>query len=654
MKKILLIILSMFFVFSTAKAQNLDNATVIDTTGTDFFFYWYVGTIGKQIAVDSAGKVHATYTKTWVTESDTGYQVMYANVTDGIKLPVPDQDTSTAIKPAVSFIGGGTNGNPVYILYGVGGRAYSWSGEQRRHYQAIAEVDGDTLVPKGMQSDKFYWAAADYANPYAMEVGSNGIVHALFTNVMGDPVLYWNFDGSNFSDVASLMFNYGNNNPYQGIPGQHRMNAVEGSDLAVSSDGSEVAVVSLHSFNQIWIHKGKSYGLLWEPDFATALNNGELIPLFDTTQATQWLPDLYNANKARPYTDAQVVYDANNKLVVAYTATYRSHWLDTTSVVDNWVRTHMCQPGDSTGVFFDGSEKAKPQVMSWTETGGTHNVVAEAMYPLAGETYKWFNYGTFDSGMAFFGNAYADGIIGNIELVANNNAAEGEPKFVLLIEQMATPAEALVDTNITFGTEYYAYKNDIFSVYSNDGVTWSGLKNLSMTPELDENDVSAVVADGKLHLMWTSDKHGGRDRVLVYADEFESKFASWTGGGKHFPYPIRNVPEDQCLIMYKALSLDKITGVEDGVIPTGFEVSQNYPNPFNPTTSIAYTVPVKSDVSIKVYNSLGQLVTTLFNGVVEQGKHKVDWNASNVASGVYFYKIEAGKFTSTKKMILLK
>ncbi len=653
MKKILLIVLTMFFIFSTAQAQELENATVVDTTGTDYFFYWYVGTIGKQIAVDSAGKVHMTYTKTWVTESDTGYQVMYTNLTDGVKIPVPSQDTADVVQPAVSFIGGGTNGNPVYVMYGVGSRAYSYS--TAKHMQAVAAVEGDQLLPKGTQTDQFYWGPADYSNPYAMEVGSNGMVHVLFTNPMGDPVLYWNFDGTNFSDVASLTFNYGYDNPYQGIPGQHRMNAVEGSDLAISSDGLEVAVVSLHSFNQIWIHKGKYGGLSWESDFATALDNGDLIPLFDTTQAVQWLPDLYNANKARPYSDAQVVYDADDKLVVAYTATYRSHWLDTTSSVSGWMKTHAGWPGDSTGLFFDGSEKAKPQVIAWTETGATHNVVAEAMYPLAGETYEWFNYGTIDSSMGGFGNAFVDGIIGNIELIANNNAAEGEPKFILLMEQMATPAVALKDTAWDYLAEtYYAYSNDIFSVYSNDGATWSGLKNLSMTPNLDENDVSAVVADGKLHLMWTSDNFGGRDGLLMFTDDYENKFASWTSGGKHSSYPIRLAPEDQCYIMYKALPLDKITDVKENIIPTGYEISQNYPNPFNPTTSIAYTLPVKSEVAIKVYNSIGQLVTTLVNGVVEQGKHRVDWNASNVSSGVYFYKIEAGEFTSTKKMILLK
>jgi hypothetical protein len=657
MKKIISIVLALFFLAAgNVSAQTLSDATVVDETGTDFFYYWYVGTIGKQIAVDSDGEVHVTYLKTWIADADTGYQVKYANVTTGVNVDVPSQEPDDPIQPAVSFIGGGQDGTPVYVMYGVGGRAYNYG--PAMHNMAMAKVNdaGDGLDPLGVQNDALYYADPHYSNPFAMVVdNANGVVHCAFTNPSGWEFGYWNFDGSNFGEVYNLQNVYPDSDvPGRSVPGQHRKNAAEGVDIAVSSDGSEVSLVSLHSYNQIWIHKGTFGGDLWESDFAAAMDAGEMVPLFDTTAAVEWLPDLYNANAARPYNDAQIAYDKDDNLVVVYTATYRSHWMDTVSTIDGWWRDHGSWPGDQDGHFFDGSTKAKPAVHAWTETTGTHNVVTESIYPMIGETFDWFAYAEFDSGFGFFGNAYADGIIGNLELAVNHDAGEGEPQFVLLIEQMGAPAENLVDTNWAFSHNYFAYKNDVFSMTSDNGSDWTNFVNLTETPDLDENDVSAVIADGNLHVMWTSDNFGGRDRGLVYADDYESKYLLYTDGGAHFSIPIRLNAEDQAKIMYKSVPLSILTDVEDAVIPGNFELSQNYPNPFNPTTSISYSIPARSDVSIKVYNNIGQLVTTLVNGINEAGNHKVNWNASSIASGVYFYTINAGDFTSTKKMILLR
>ncbi|MCK4537226.1 MAG: T9SS type A sorting domain-containing protein, partial [Candidatus Krumholzibacteria bacterium] len=94
-------------------------------------------------------------------------------------------------------------------------------------------------------------------------------------------------------------------------------------------------------------------------------------------------------------------------------------------------------------------------------------------------------------------------------------------------------------------------------------------------------------------------------------------------------------------------------------VPAKYALMQNYPNPFNPTTRIQFNLPGKGQVSLKIYNVAGQLVRSLTNEVWEAGSHTIDWNGKNdlgssVASGVYFYKIEAGEFQSTKKMVLLR
>ena len=101
-----------------------------------------------------------------------------------------------------------------------------------------------------------------------------------------------------------------------------------------------------------------------------------------------------------------------------------------------------------------------------------------------------------------------------------------------------------------------------------------------------------------------------------------------------------------------------ITGVKDlngnAGIPVAYSLSQNYPNPFNPTTTIRFALPKAGDVSLVVYDILGRKVTELIHGNLTAGYHTVNFNASNLASGVYFYRIQAGDFVSVKKLMLLK
>ena len=89
-------------------------------------------------------------------------------------------------------------------------------------------------------------------------------------------------------------------------------------------------------------------------------------------------------------------------------------------------------------------------------------------------------------------------------------------------------------------------------------------------------------------------------------------------------------------------------------IPSGFALLQNYPNPFNPTTTIQYSIPQRSNVILKVYDVLGNEVAVLVDEEKERGVYSVNFDASNFASGIYLYRLHAGSFVETKKMILLK
>jgi flagellar hook assembly protein FlgD len=95
------------------------------------------------------------------------------------------------------------------------------------------------------------------------------------------------------------------------------------------------------------------------------------------------------------------------------------------------------------------------------------------------------------------------------------------------------------------------------------------------------------------------------------------------------------------------------TVVKTTEIPANFALNQNYPNPFNPATTISFNLPVASEYTLTVYNVTGQVVTQ-FAGEAEAGVVSLEWDASMNASGIYFYKLNAGDFSATKKMVLLK
>jgi len=92
----------------------------------------------------------------------------------------------------------------------------------------------------------------------------------------------------------------------------------------------------------------------------------------------------------------------------------------------------------------------------------------------------------------------------------------------------------------------------------------------------------------------------------------------------------------------------------DEELPLEFYLSQNYPNPFKEKTIIKYCVAYKTRVQITVYNTEGEVIEKLIDEEKKSGTYELTWNAANLPSGVYFYRLQAGEFNSVRKMILLK
>jgi len=182
----------------------------------------------------------------------------------------------------------------------------------------------------------------------------------------------------------------------------------------------------------------------------------------------------------------------------------------------------------------------------------------------------------------------------------------------------------------------------------NDGMSWaadtSGIENVNCFAVISDRilagtDDNGIYLSSDNGVTWTSLSSGipGNTRVWSLSVSSNSIFAGTDKGV--WRLPLSEIPT----------KVNDITG-----LPTNFTLEQNYPNPFNPGTVIKFSLPERAHTRLVVYDILGREVKVLMNSILEAGYHKVELNFSNYPSGVYIYRIEAGKYISTKKMILIK
>ncbi len=180
------------------------------------------------------------------------------------------------------------------------------------------------------------------------------------------------------------------------------------------------------------------------------------------------------------------------------------------------------------------------------------------------------------------------------------------------------------------------YWRDLYHAFSTDGgTTWT---YGGVFPGM-QTDNSEAFGHAAQHLEFV-EPNIYRAHIVYLAD--------LTTGVGPFDGVLTNNP-----IMYTTYDII-VTDVNEGSLVNTFELEQNYPNPFNPSTQISYTLAERTNVTLKVYDVLGKEIATLINTSQDAGKHNVTFDASNLASGLYIYTINAGNFTSSKKMMFLK
>lgn len=150
-----------------------------------------------------------------------------------------------------------------------------------------------------------------------------------------------------------------------------------------------------------------------------------------------------------------------------------------------------------------------------------------------------------------------------------------------------------------------------------------------------------------------SDSLFGKYYRMIYTGTYSLTFSK-TG---YYSKTVTNVKakNDSTTILNVLLRPIPVSVTNNGnTIPKEFGLSQNYPNPFNPSTTITFTLPKESDITLKIYDIAGREAAELINGVLKAGEYNYKFDASNLSSGIYFYSVKAGNFTDTKRMVLLK
>jgi minor extracellular serine protease Vpr len=185
--------------------------------------------------------------------------------------------------------------------------------------------------------------------------------------------------------------------------------------------------------------------------------------------------------------------------------------------------------------------------------------------------------------------------------------------------------------------------------FSSAGVSVSAGTDFQLVIEATNSDdtLNLLLDDGSLNIDRTSSYRIGANGVLGWYNRADPQYASGY------------TPSHDNLLVTASIAA-QLTGVDGKAeVPHSFELMQNYPNPFNPGTSIEYTLAVKAQTTLEVFNILGQKIATLVDGVQEAGLHRIYWSAKTgngpaISSGVYFYRLKSGAAVQTRTMLYIK
>ncbi len=279
------------------------------------------------------------------------------------------------------------------------------------------------------------------------------------------------------------------------------------------------------------------------------------------------------------------------------------------------------------------------------------------------------------------GNAYKLTDIDDDSIYIGSFSVPGAPKKITYKYVMLSPnvagdqyetsndrIDTIPSTPMTLPVVWFS--KDSTSVYSDNFITFQvNMKKQMKSAKFDKTNDSVVVrgdfngwggnnnvlSDPNTDSIYTGTFNITSVKKIIYKFVIhKSTGDTWESSSDRVDSTLNGSPKTLSVVWFTNDSV--LTGVrlDEKAIVTNYELLQNYPNPFNPVTKIDFSILFDGLVTLKVYNLLGQEVETIVNQHLNAGKHIASFNAANLTSGVYFYKIEAGSFTSIKKMMVLK
>jgi len=224
------------------------------------------------------------------------------------------------------------------------------------------------------------------------------------------------------------------------------------------------------------------------------------------------------------------------------------------------------------------------------------------------------------------------------DLGINNDGVDDVRDFSILHNHLDLSGDAhLVPSNVVIPVELTSFT----------ALTSKGKVTLSWATATETNnhmfEIERSIEDGQFVTIGYVEGHGTTTEIQNYQfiDEISDIQAT------SLSYRLKQIDYDGS---YEYSEVVEVTNIA----PTDFVIQQNYPNPFNPVTTISYSLPIKAQVELFIYNTLGESIKRLVNEEKEAGRYSVEFNATALPSGIYFYRLQAGSFVETKKMVLMK
>ncbi|MBK7106506.1 MAG: T9SS type A sorting domain-containing protein [Ignavibacteriae bacterium] len=381
--------------------------------------------------------------------------------------------------------------------------------------------------------------------------------------------------------------------------------------------------------------------------------------IIDTSTTKKFNGIIFGVNEV-PWTEFKVIgmkVDKGDPIIVPK-APWQDFYVDTWGIYGGNSGGWSLRPGDLTGnVDFNGAAVPTGLAAVRGDLGlinpepGVDVFVLKGNINLAGGGFTGsasLRFGLFNG---VGGNIAVDSTLDSSNVWTGSDASNNG--YLMLPQEGTNSSVAWGTGSGTFGK----IANGVWYSYEN-GVALGDLGPIQTAGGAGTYKFEICVApktDGTSQILWTLKKNDGSYYMEGNAIDNApvTSFNSFILGiGQGATATSLHLTDIQATMTDEVIVTD-IEATSSG-IPTSYSLGQNYPNPFNPTTTIEFALPKDSEVKIVVYDILGREVANLIKGDLKAGYHQVNFNAVNFASGIYFYSIKAGDFTSTKKLVLMK